>query len=156
MKLNTITQNWKALYNAQLRPIDSETQYLEMLNFMRDLMKQYDTTLEPHRSLWRLAAQYVADWEAANDDMATETIRGYELLRAIQDSNNFTQQEMAEKLEINQSNYSRVLRGERPTAVFISVDALRALTSMKTAVCCHSLWSPTFDASRQTLCKVLY
>jgi antitoxin component HigA of HigAB toxin-antitoxin module len=113
MKLNTITQNWEALYNAQLHPIESETQYLEMLNFMRDLMKKFDTTLEPYRSLWRLAAQYIADWEAANDDMATETIRGFELLRAIQDSNNFTQQEMADKLEINQSNYSRVLRGER-------------------------------------------
>ena len=114
MKLSTITQNWEALYNAQLHPIESENQYLEMLNFMRDLMKQFDTTLEPHRSLWRLAAQYIADWEAANDDMATETIRGFDLLRAIQDSNNFTQQEMADKLEINQSNYSRVLRGERP------------------------------------------
>ncbi len=114
MKLSTITQNWEALYNAQLHPIESETQYLEMLNFMRDLMKQFDTTLEPHRSLWRLAAQYIADWEAVNDDMATETIRGFDLLRAIQDSNNFTQQEMADKLEINQSNYSRVLRGERP------------------------------------------
>jgi hypothetical protein len=91
MKLNTITQNWKALYNAQLHPIESETQYLEMLNFMRDLMKQYNTTLEPHRSLWRLAAQYIADWETAHDDMASETIHGYELLRALQDSHNFTQ-----------------------------------------------------------------
>jgi hypothetical protein len=41
------------------------------------------------------------------------------------------------------------------TAVFISVDALRALTSMKIAVCCYSLWSPMSDASRQTLCKAL-
>jgi hypothetical protein len=81
MKLSTVTQNWEALYNAQLHPIESESQYLEMLNFMRDLMKQYNTTLEPHRSLWRLAAQYIADWEAANDDMATETIRGFDLLR---------------------------------------------------------------------------
>jgi antitoxin component HigA of HigAB toxin-antitoxin module len=114
MKLSTITQNWEALYNAQLHPIETETQYLEMLNFMRDLMRQYNITLEPHRSLWRLAAQYIADWEAANDDMATETVRGFELMRAIQDNNNFTQQEMADKLEINQSNYSRILRGERP------------------------------------------
>jgi HTH-type transcriptional regulator / antitoxin HigA len=113
MKLSTITQNWEALYNAQLHPIETEAQYLEMLNFMRDLMKQFDTTLEPHRSLWRLAAQYIADWEAANDEMATETIHGYELMRAIQDSNNLTQQEMADKLEINQSNLSRILRGER-------------------------------------------
>jgi hypothetical protein len=56
----------------------------------------------------------------------------------------------------------------QPTAVFISVDALRALTSMKTAGCCDSRWSPMPDAScsqdstyravrasRQTLCKVL-
>ncbi len=114
MKLNTITQNWEALYNAQLHPIESENQYLEMLNFMRDLMRQSNTTLEPHRSLWRLAAQYVADWETAHDELATETIHGFELLRALQDSHNFTQQEMADKLEINQSNYSRVLRGERP------------------------------------------
>ena len=121
MKLSTITQNWEALYKAQLHPIESETQYLEMLNFMRDLMKQYNTTLEPHRSLWRLAAQYIADWEAVNDDIATETIHGFELLRAIQDSNNFTQQEMADKLEINQSNYSRVLRGERPISRKLAV-----------------------------------
>jgi hypothetical protein len=42
------------------------------------------------------------------------------------------------------------------TAVFISVDAILALTPMKTAVCCDSLWSPMFDASRQPLCKLLY
>jgi hypothetical protein len=33
--------------------------------------------------------------------------------------------------------------------------SLRALTPMKTAVCCYSRWSPMSDASRQTLCKVL-
>lgn len=45
--------------------------------------------------------------------MTTETIHGFELMRAIQDSNSFTQQEMADKLEINQSNLSRILSGER-------------------------------------------
>jgi HTH-type transcriptional regulator / antitoxin HigA len=113
MQLNKITQNWEALYNAQLHPIESEQQYLEMLQFMRELMREYNTTLEPHRSLWRLAAQYVSAWEAVHDELANETIQGFELLRALLDSHNFTQQEMATKLEINQSNLSRILRGER-------------------------------------------
>ena len=113
MQLSTITQNWEALYNAQLHPIETETQYLEMLKFMRELMRQYNTTLEPHRSLWRLAAQYVGGWEAKHDDLAIESIHGFELLRGLLDSHNLTQQEMADKLEINQSNLSRILRGER-------------------------------------------
>jgi cation diffusion facilitator CzcD-associated flavoprotein CzcO len=41
------------------------------------------------------------------------------------------------------------------TAAPDGLGSLRALTSMKTAVCCDSRWSPMFNASRQTLCKVL-
>jgi HTH-type transcriptional regulator / antitoxin HigA len=113
IQLNTIAKNWEALHNAQLHPIESETQYIQMLDFMRELMKHYNTTLEPHRSLWRLAAQYISDWESAHDDLATAAIQGFELLRALLDAHNLTQQEMANKLGINQSNLSRILRGER-------------------------------------------
>jgi antitoxin component HigA of HigAB toxin-antitoxin module len=96
-----------------LRPIEFEAEYLEMLEFMRELMQRFDTSAEPHRSLWRLAAQYVSIWEAANDDMATEPIQGFELLRALADAQGLTQQAMAEKLEMNQSHLSRILKGER-------------------------------------------
>ncbi len=113
MQLETITKSWEALYQAQLHPIESENQYLEMLSFIRDLMRHYDISIEPHQSLWRLAAQYIHHWEILHDELATEPIAGFELLRALADAQNLTQQELALKLEVNQGHLSRILRGER-------------------------------------------
>jgi HTH-type transcriptional regulator / antitoxin HigA len=113
MQLDSIAKNWEALYQAQLQTIKTESQYLEMLEFMRELMRHYDTTQEPHRSLWRLAAQYVSDWELVHDDLATESIQGFELLRAIVNNHQFTQENLAKQLGINQSHLSRILKGER-------------------------------------------
>lgn len=113
MQLDSIAKNWEALYRSHLHPIENENQYLEMLDFMRQLMRQYDTTQEPHQSLWRLAAQYVSSWESSHDDLATESIHGFELLRAIADNHQLTQEDLAEQLGINQSHLSRILSGER-------------------------------------------
>ena len=37
-----------------------------------------------------------------------------------------------------------------------TLDALCAFTSLKTAVCCYSRWSPKFEKKRQPLCNSLY
>lgn len=113
MHIEAITKNWEALHQSQLRPIETEAQYLEMLEFMRQLMRQYNTNLEPHRSLWRLAAQYISHWEAKTDELASQPIQGHELLRAIADAQQLNQAQLAERLEINQGHLSRILRGER-------------------------------------------
>ncbi len=113
MQLEAITKNWEALYQAQLHPIQSVSQYLEMLDFMRGLMRSYDVSLEPYRGLWRLAAQYIGDWELVHDELASETLKGFELLRAIAGAQNLTQEALAVKLGINQGHLSRILRGER-------------------------------------------
>jgi antitoxin component HigA of HigAB toxin-antitoxin module len=113
MQLETITKNWEALHQAQLHPITTEVQYTQMLDFMHNLMRGYDVTLEPHKSLWRLASQYIIEWESANDDVAFEPIQGFEILRALADAQDSTQAEFAAKLEIDQSHLSRILRGER-------------------------------------------
>jgi antitoxin component HigA of HigAB toxin-antitoxin module len=113
MHIETIGKNWEALYQAQLHRIESEKQYLEMLDFMRDLMSQKDTTTEPYLGLWRLAARYVAEWEAANDDLATEPLEPAAILRGLMDSNGITQNELAVRIGITQSHLSRILSGER-------------------------------------------
>ncbi len=113
MQLETITKNWEALYQAQLHPIQTEAQYLEMLSFMRDLMRQYDVSTEPFQGLWRLAAQYVHHWEVAHDELAQSPIAGFELLRALAEAQDLTQEAFAAQLEVNQGHLSRILRGER-------------------------------------------
>jgi antitoxin component HigA of HigAB toxin-antitoxin module len=113
MQIETITKNWQALYQAQLHRIESESQYLEMLDFMHNLMRHKDTTTEPYLGLWRLAAGYVAEWEAAHEELAFEPLEPAAILRGLMDANGLTQSEFATRVGVTQSHLSRILRGER-------------------------------------------
>ncbi len=113
IKARETAKNIICVYSVHMHPIQTEAQYLEMLDFMRDLMRGYNTELEPHKSLWRLATQYIIEWETVHDDMASEPLRGFEVLQALADAQNFTQAQFAAKLEVNQGHLSRILRGER-------------------------------------------
>jgi antitoxin component HigA of HigAB toxin-antitoxin module len=117
MQIEIISKNWEAPYQVQLKPIESETQYLEMLDFMRDLMRQKNTNQEPHVGLWHLAAQYVAQWEAVHDELAAQAPEPAAILHGLMDANNLNQAEFATRVGTTQSHLSRILRGERVVSV---------------------------------------
>ncbi len=63
---------WHALYEAQVRPIQSQADYEAMLEFLRDLIRTKNVDQEPYKSLWAMAAQLAADWEKHNDPWLLE------------------------------------------------------------------------------------
>lgn len=58
-------QTWQLLYQ-QLREPTTQTEYAELENFTRELMRQYNIDLEPYQSLWRLAVGYMQRYEQAH------------------------------------------------------------------------------------------
>ena len=68
---------WQALHEAHIRPIDSQTEYETMLEFLRELIRTQDVDHEPYKSLWATAALFAADWEKLHDpwlkDNSSET-----------------------------------------------------------------------------------
>ncbi len=58
---------WHALHDAQIRPIESQTEYEAMIEFLRELIRTQDVDHEPHKSLWATAAFFAADWEKLHD-----------------------------------------------------------------------------------------
>jgi antitoxin component HigA of HigAB toxin-antitoxin module len=113
MHTETITKNWEALYHAQLKTIESEAQYLEMLEFIGNLMRSQNTNQEPHLGLWRLAVGYIAQWEATHDELASAPLESAAVLRGLMDVHNLTQSQLAARVGITQSHLSRILCGER-------------------------------------------
>jgi hypothetical protein len=63
---------WHALHEAQVRPIDSQTEYEAMLEFLRELIRTQDVDHEPYKSLWATAALFAADWEKLHDPWLKE------------------------------------------------------------------------------------
>jgi hypothetical protein len=65
---------WDALQKANVKPIENETEYQAMLEFLRELMRTQNVEHEPFKSLWATAAAYAADWEAQHDPWVVETL----------------------------------------------------------------------------------
>lgn len=101
--------SWTNLYSAQIRPPETESQYLELLEFINHLTDNFNTDLEPYHGLWVLVAGYLQGWEEANQAPIAES-EPHQLLRFLMEQHNLKAKDFA---EIDQSLLSKILRGQR-------------------------------------------
>jgi antitoxin component HigA of HigAB toxin-antitoxin module len=90
-----------------------EAEYHAMLEFMRDLMRHYDVVHQPHKGLWDLAAQYVQQWEQANDPWLQQPATGRDALAFLLRDRGVTQYQLAQAGIAHQSTLSSILSGKR-------------------------------------------
>jgi antitoxin component HigA of HigAB toxin-antitoxin module len=114
-----IAQTWQNLYR-NLHPIENETQYSAMLEFMNDLMRQYDVSSQPHKGLWDLAAQYVSGWEQNNDPWLQQPATGRDTLAFLLRDRNITQYQLYKAGIAHQSTLSSILHGKRSISVVVA------------------------------------
>ncbi len=65
IQVSQTVQTWQQLQQTLHEP-KTHAEYLELEAFVRELMRQYNTDLEPYQSLWRLATGYMLRFEQAN------------------------------------------------------------------------------------------
>jgi hypothetical protein len=65
IQLSQTVQTWQQLHQTLHEP-KNQAEYLELDAFVRELMRQHNTDLEPYQSLWRLAVGYMLRFEQAN------------------------------------------------------------------------------------------
>ncbi len=70
INLERAVNAWDALQAANVRPIETESEYQAMLEFLRELMRTQNVEREPFKSLWATAALYAAEWETQHDPWA--------------------------------------------------------------------------------------
>ena len=107
-----ITNAWQTLH-ANLHPIQNETEYDTTLEFMRDLMREYNVSEEPFKGLWVLAAQYVQTWEQKNEPWLQTPPQGRDALAFLLRERNVTQYQLAKAGVAHQSTLSSIVRGKR-------------------------------------------
>ena len=64
IQLSQTVQTWQQLHQTLHEP-KNKAEYLELDAFVRELMRQHNTDLEPYQSLWRLAVGYMLRFEQA-------------------------------------------------------------------------------------------
>lgn len=109
--LDRAVQTWDAFHQIIKAP-ETETEYLELLDFTKTLIEQYNTDLEPYRSLWRLVAGYLQEFEAQNQEPITVSLP-HELLEFQMQQHGLSQYQFAKEGVVSQSYLSKLLRGER-------------------------------------------
>jgi HTH-type transcriptional regulator / antitoxin HigA len=114
-----IAQTWQNLYN-NLHPIENETEYHAMLEFMRDLMRQYNVSSQPHKGLWDLAAKYIQHWEQANDPWLQQPATGRDALAFLLRDRGITQYQLAQAGIAHQSTLSSILSGKRGISLAVA------------------------------------
>ena len=108
----TITNAWQTLH-ANLHPIQNETEYDITLEFMRDLMRDYNVSEEPFKGLWVLAAKYIQTWEQKNEPWLQTPPQGRDALAFLLRERNVTQYQLAKAGIAHQSTLSSIVRGKR-------------------------------------------
>lgn len=108
----TITNAWQTIH-TNLHPIKNETEYDATIEFMRDLMRQYNVSEEPFESLWTLAAQYVQTWEENNEPWLQKPPQGRDALAFLLRQRQVTQYQLAKAGVAHQSTLSSIVRGKR-------------------------------------------
>jgi HTH-type transcriptional regulator / antitoxin HigA len=103
-------ESWAGLYSANIRKPETETQYLELLEFMNHLTDHYNTNLEPHKGLWNLIAQYLYEYEQANEPKIPES-EPRQILLFLMQQHNLKARDF--KDQIDQSLLSKILSGKR-------------------------------------------
>ncbi len=79
---------------------------------MFQLMQNYNTDLEPHRSLWRLIAGYMRDWQANQTPLFSDSTPA-EHLQALMLERGISQYQLEKVSVARQSTLSQVLNGKR-------------------------------------------
>ncbi len=110
MNISQALESWTGLYSANIRKPESEHQYLELLEFMNHLTDHYNTDLEPHRGLWNLVAQYMFEWEQANEPKIPES-EPHQILQFLMQQHHLKAKDF--KDVIDQSLLSKILSGKR-------------------------------------------
>jgi antitoxin component HigA of HigAB toxin-antitoxin module len=118
LQTQKIAQTWQHLYSS-LHPIENEAEYHTMLEFMRDLMRQYDVSSQPHKGLWDLAAQYVQQWEA-HDPWVQQPATGRDALAFLLRDRGVSQYQLAQAGIAHQSTLSSILSGKRGISVGVA------------------------------------
>ena len=109
--LGRAVQTWDAFHQIIKAP-ETELEYLELLEFTKTLIEQHNTDLEPYRSLWRLVAGYLQDYEAQNQEPIPASAP-HELLEFQMQQHGLSQYQLAKEGVVSQSYLSKLLRGER-------------------------------------------
>ncbi len=112
----TVANAWQTLHST-LHPIQNESEYEATLEFMRHLMKQYDTTEEPFKMLWNMAAGYVQAWEQAHDPWLQDQPTGRDALAHLMRERKVTQYQLSKANVAHQSTLSSILRGQRGISI---------------------------------------
>ncbi len=103
-------ESWTGLYSANIRKPESEEEYLELLEFMNHLTDHYNTDLEPHKGLWNLVAQFMFEWEQANEPKIPES-EPHQILLFLMQQHHLKAKDFKDK--IDQSLLSKILSGKR-------------------------------------------
>jgi antitoxin component HigA of HigAB toxin-antitoxin module len=111
MPLKQTINTWTDFHH-NVQPPTNEAQYVELLEFTQNLIEQYDTNLEPYRSLWRLISGYLLEWERQNEPPVAPSAP-HELLRFQMQQHELSQNQLAKEGIATQSSLSKILRGER-------------------------------------------
>lgn len=109
MNMQAALNAWDGVYNAQIRPPDSEESYDQLLGFLEYLTDNLNTDLEPHRSLWVLVAGYLHHWEQSQPPVISESSPN-QILRFLLEQHNLKARDFP---EIDQSLFSKILSGKR-------------------------------------------
>ena len=104
-------QTWTVLQQF-LKPPESESQYLELLEFINQLSDQHNTLDKPTNSLFILACGYAQQWEEIHEPPVPDSTP-LEHLRALMTERNVSQYQLQKAGVVKQAVISRILRGER-------------------------------------------
>ena len=104
-------QTWTVLQQF-LKPPESESQYLELLEFINQLSDQHNTLDKPTDSLFILACGYAQQWEEIHEPPVPDSTP-LEHLQALMTERNISQYQLQKAGVVKQAVISRILRGER-------------------------------------------
>jgi antitoxin component HigA of HigAB toxin-antitoxin module len=119
LQVATITNAWQTIH-ANLHPIQNETEYDNTLEFMRNLMREYNVSEQPFKGLWALAAQYVQTWEQKNEPWLQTPPQGRDALAFLLRERNVTQYQLAKAGIAHQSTLSSIVRGKRGVSLGVA------------------------------------
>jgi HTH-type transcriptional regulator / antitoxin HigA len=102
---------WKVV-TQQIHPPTTEAEYQALEAVMLQLMREYNTDLEPHRSLWRLIAGYMHDWQTKQAPLFADSTAA-EHLKALMFEKGVSQYQLEKDGVAQQSTLSQILNGKR-------------------------------------------
>lgn len=116
MNIERIPRAWAEFYehSGGLNPPQSEHEYLQLIELLNHVVDNYDTSIEPYISLFGLLTSLAHDWELVHEsELKNPDLEPFEMLAYLMADRGISQTRLADEVQIDQGNLSRILSGQR-------------------------------------------